>query len=189
MQEVIGFDADVNETLSTCGRGDYVYGCISRIHFKSGKLSAVLTFIERLEITVEEGFILPPTTGTFTLWVSIAPKETTPSTYSFVGKRTVYASKDLPAAPLTVQVDVPIVKKLGTKRLEPIKSNVGISVQVIVTGMEKCCLSGDLLEYTLTDKLERPNDKPKITPRRPRAPILEHGDDGAKATPSKKQKK
>ena len=188
-QVVLGFDSDVNINLSTCSRGDHVFGCISRLHFSAGKVSGILSFLEKQEFTCSDTYTLPPASANFTLWVSIPPKQTTPDTCSFMGKQTVYASKDIRSAPLTAQIDVPVNEKLGTKRLEPIKASVGISVQLIVTGMEKCCITGELLEYILTDKLERPNIKQKSTPKRPRAPIIQQGEDGPAPTPSKKQRK
>ena len=188
-QVVLGFDTEVNINLGTCSRGDYVFGCISRVHFAAGKVSGILSFLEKQEFTCSDTYVLPPASASFTLWVPVPPKENTPVIYSFVGKQTVYASKDMPTAPLTVQIDVPVNQKLGTKRLEPIKASVGISVQLIVTGMEKSCITGELLEYILTDKLERPNIKPKVTPKRPRALIIQEGEDGQAASPSKKHRK
>ena len=98
-------------------------------------------------------------------------------------------SKELPSAPLTVQIDVPIVQKLGTKRLEPIKINAGIYVQMVITGMDQSCIRGDMLEYFLTDRIERPNAPIKASPRKPRAPLITQGDVGDAASASKRQKK
>ena len=186
---VIGFNFDANNVLESCSREDAVYCSLSRIHFRDSKVHGILAFIERLRMSMDDTDALPLSTGYFNLWISIPPKENTPTNYSFVGKRSVFASKDFPAAPLTVQIDVPVIEKLGTKRLEPIKTNSAVAVQVMITGMSRSCICGELLEYALTDKLARPNSKAPCTPRKQRPPLLEPGDDGAAASPSKRQKK
>ena len=152
-------------------------------------MCGILTFIEKLNIEQADDQCFPLATGSFVLWVSIPPKKTTDSTWSFLGKQSVYASKDVPSAPLTIQIDVPVTEKLGPKRLEPIKQNVAISVEIVITGMSQSCISGDLLEYILPDKLARPNATVPRTPRKPRAPLLQEGDDGTITTPSKRQRK
>ena len=117
------------------------------MHFTEGKLAGVLTLCEKLTYEPENDGPFPSATGSFIVWVAVPPKETNPSTCSFVGKQTVYASKDIPSAPFTIQVDIPITPKLGTKRLEPIKISCGLFVNVAITGVEQACLFGELLEY------------------------------------------
>ena len=107
---------------------------------------------------------MPAAVGVFGCYVSMEPMKLSDEVLGFQAKSRVYLSQSKTYAPLTVQGH--FEGRNLSARTSPLKHGEFLTLSILVQEWRQNCLFGEVLDYTLASRLNRPSTTVMHTPKK-----------------------